>query len=681
MAGLEFDADLHEEKKRRFNVALVYPPFDDKRDRSAYYVVPPLGLLYLASYLEHEGFCVEIHDQIYELKTGILKEGPHLYQVAAERIVAGRPDVVCFSTQCTTSPGSVSIAKRVKALCPGIPIVLGGHDVSFIAEDYLHSFAEIDYVLAGEAEKTLPELIHCILGGGDSLRISGAFSRKADGSVVAPHGEATRVKVLDHLLPPAYHLVPDLRSYFALSRRPTILVDSGRGCAFACEFCQTTLLNGTKIRYRTVSSLVDELKVYKQRYGDFEAYFVHDLFTARRGFVEDLCDALIEADLGIRWQCRCRIDQVDRNLLARMARAGCRMLLYGIESGSHETLSRMNKRAKVSDPQDIVELVKQTVDAGIFPSLSMVVGTPEESLADLDATMALAYRFQQLGSVNAFIQLMSPLPGTALAKRLMGRFTYKGQGIPTAFSQGIEFDNGKRLEEDEALISSHPHIFQSFQTVVPDHGDFDLCVDVSTTYCKLLEIYRRTFGRLRELRGSSYLAMFSEWRQFSLKAKQACVLGGLKDFEIWDLFELYVRHECGSALSSDPALSEFFHFEHLLREVTESPPVHARKTSGPATGPLALADGAKLYRADGAIEGFPDSGNALIVATPDRLHLLELTEDQADAIALALDQDGYNKLSDRAKDAIARLTRPLVESGILVPEADSRFRAARELVA
>ncbi|MDU0309433.1 B12-binding domain-containing radical SAM protein [Rhizobium sp. 10PS4] len=682
MAGLEkFDADTREEKAKRDKVALVYPPFDDKRDRSAYYVAPPLGLLYIASYLEHENFCVEVHDQIYELKSGILKEGPDLYKSAAERILAGSPDIVCFSTQCTTSPGSVNIAKRVKALSPRTPVILGGHDVSFIAEDYLHAFAEIDYVLAGEAEETLPKLIRCILDGGDTSSISGTFSRKSDGSVLASHGTATRIRVLDHLLPPAYHLVPDLSSYFALSRRPTILIDSGRGCAFACEFCQTTLLNGTKIRYRTVSSLVDELRVYKDVYGSFEAYFVHDLFTARRGFVEELCDALIEADLGISWQCRCRIDQVDEILLVRMAQAGCRMLLYGIESGSAETLSRMNKRAKVSDPQTIVELVKKTVDAGIFPSLSMVVGTPEESLADLNATMALAFRFQQLGSVNAFIQLMSPLPGTPLAKRLIGRFTYQGQGVPTAFSQGIEFDNGKRLQEDEALISSHPHIFQSFQSVVPDHGDFELCVDVSTTYCKLLEIYRRTFGRLRELRGLSYLAMFSEWRTYSMKAKHVSVLGGLKDFEIWNLFEQYLRDECGSALSRDQALAEFFNFEHLLRQVSESPPIKASQAISATEGRIALADGAKLYRADCEIEGFPDSRNALIVATQDRLHLLALTEEQAEAIALSLDQQVYQQLSGRAKEAISKLTQPLLENGILVPAADSCSHSSSELVA
>ncbi|MFC3695578.1 B12-binding domain-containing radical SAM protein [Chenggangzhangella methanolivorans] len=654
--------------RRGWRVALVYPPFDDKRDRSAYYLAPPLGLLYLASYLEKEGHVVEIHDQIFELKSGALQADCTLYRQCSERILRTSPDVVCFSTQCTTSPGAVNIARLIKKERQDIPVIFGGHDVSFIADRYLRSFPEIDFVLAGEAELSLPALIAALQDGLDTAWIPGLFARRTE-NISSSAVPARRIRELDELLQPALHLVAPLSEYFFHSRQPTILVDSGRGCAFSCEFCQTTLLNGTKVRYRGVPSLVAELADYRQKYGPYEAYFVHDLFTARRDFVESLCDALIEVDLGITWQCRCRLDQVDRPLLEKMARAGCRMLLYGVESGSPETLARMNKRAKVSHPKAIVERVGWTVEAGIFPSLSMVVGTPEETLGDLDATMALAHAFVRLGSVNAFIQLMSPLPGTALAARVEHRFAYHGSNAPTAFSQGIEFLSGQRLAEDEMLIQEHPDIFQSFQAVVPDHGDLDLCIDISLTYCKLLEIYQRSFGRLAELAGLTHLGLFRAWRDGWLTVCRAGNLAGQRDHDIWNAFERFIEDFGREELQSDGPLGEAYRFEKVLRLVSEGPPIQSGAGTTVKPARLQLADGARLFESRETIEGFSPAQAALIFATPDRLHVLPLGEDEQALVHATLDEQIWGALSAKSRDRLLASLDHLVRLGVLVTEA------------
>lgn len=664
---------LNQGNTHGIRVSLVYPPFDDKRDRSAYYLAPPLGLLYIASYLEEKGFTVTIHDQIFELKTGNLIADLTLYEQCANRILAANPHVICFSTQCTTSPGAINIARIVKRTCPEVITVLGGHDVSFIAERYLSTFEEIDFVLAGEAELTLPRLIASIRDRSDVTNIPGLFWRDRTLGVQQSTAAVMRVKELDSLLPPALHLVSPLERYFEFSGRPTILVDSGRGCAFNCEFCQTTLLNGSKIRYRSVPSLIEELSNYKRLYGVYEAYFVHDLFTARRSFVEELCDALIAASLGITWQCRCRLDQIDRLLLDKMARAGCRMLLYGIESGSPETLKRMNKRSKVSAPAAVVERVSWTVESGIFPSLSMVIGTPEETREDLNATMELAYNFLQLGSVNAFIQLMSPLPGTTLAARLESRFSYHGNNSPSAFSQGIEFNSGCRLPEDEEVIKAHPLIFESFQAVVPDHGDLQLCVDISLTYCKLLEIYRRTFGRLTALRKQTHLDVFVAWRTHWLTEIHASSLVGSRDYDIWSAFERFVERECRAELDHDGAFRAGYYFEKVLRAVSESPPVVPHPSRLPETFSLQLADGARFFQSNEQIEGFSPAKMAVLFASPDRLHVLPLSESQRELIDTAIDQNVWRCLSATTKERIIGALQPLVESGVLVPQRETRL--------
>ena len=622
-------------RTRSLRFALVYPPFDDKRDRSAYYVAPPLGLLYLASYLEQAGHSVSVHDFVFDLKVGRIFPHDNLYKQCAEQILANNPDVVGFSTQCSTSPGSLNIARHLKQLQPSIKIILGGHDVSFIAQPYLEAFDFIDYVLSGEAELTVPKLAEAILGERSLSQVTGLAYRLASGDVVF-NGGAERVDDLDMLLPPAYHLVDRLDEYFKRSRVPTILIDSGRGCAFACEFCQTTLLNGPKVRYRTVDSLISELKDYQSIYGDFEAYFVHDLFTARRSFVQQLSERLIDENLGLSWQCRCRLDQVDKPLLNLMGKAGCRMLLYGVESGSEKTLEIMNKHLRRNVSQEVVKRVKWTVDAGIFPSLSMVVGIPEERFEDLNATMELAAEFVKIGRVNAFIQLMSPLPGTPLAKRLSERFEYRGEDAPTAFSQGIEFANGSRLPEDEAIISIWPQIFQSFYTVVPDHGDLDICIDISLAYCKLLEVYCYTFVGLAEHMGLSLLEFFRLFRdQMSAERPGKRGLNGIKDSEIWNGFKQFAERMMAEK-DAPPPLRERFRFEQMVDDIAVSPPIATDsvipESSLPISAPFRLRQAARLFKTDCATSWIAERLEA--DATGEQSFLLFMTSDRLEIVQL-----------------------------------------------
>lgn len=615
-------------------VALVCPPFDDKRDRSAYYLAPPLGLLYIAAYLMDAGHTVEVYDQVFDLKTGKLKATERLYLDSAESILESNPDVIAFSTQCSTSPGAINISRHIKAIKPEAVIVLGGHDVSFLAESYLNKFPFIDYVLCGEAEITTPKLLESIQGKKSPNTVAGLAYRDQKTNSVHMVGGEERIANLDDLLKPRYDLVPPIKEYFEASERPTMLIDSGRGCAYACEFCQTTLLNGQKVRYRSVTSIIAELKEYQNRYGQFEAYFIHDLFTARRSFVEELCHQLIKEQIDITWQCRCRVDHMDEGLLNLMSRAGCRMLLYGIESGDEETLKAMNKLRRTRQTLTTEELVRATVKAELFPSLSMVVGIPEETLEGLNSTMALAQRMLEIGSVNAFIQLMSPLPGTVLAKRTEHRFEYMGNSSPSAFSQGIEFLDGERLPEDEQLIKNHPDIFMSFQIVKPDHGDIELCIDVSLAFCKLLEVYNYSFESLRKYLNLSHLELFSQYRRFVLSKLCAKNMYGLKDADFWRFFQKFV-HELRKTHQLPQHTSELLRYEILINDIAVASPVSGDRAQI-GMQPFRLAEAAQVFtpKVDlpeiEAICGAP----MLLYMTSHRLKLLSLPAHLSEALSI-----------------------------------------------
>ncbi|MCP2250111.1 B12-binding domain-containing radical SAM protein [Lentzea aerocolonigenes] len=654
--------------------SLVYPPFEDKRDRSAYYVAPPLGILSIAAYLEADGHEVAVDDFVFRLQSGELKAGSAIYDRCAEQILASDPDVVAFGTQCSTGPSSLNIARRVKQLKPDVSIVLGGHDVSFLAPRYLEAFPYVDAVLGGEAELTIQKLAGALGGTRQWDGIAGLTWRD-NGKIRFTLGEE-RVAELDTLLAPSYHLVDDLERYFEHSRKPTILVDSGRGCAFACEFCQTTLLNGRKVRYRSVPSLVAELQRYRQRYGEFEAYFVHDLFTARTQFVRDLCDAFIETGLDLSWQCRCRIDEVDQDLLAKMSDAGCRMLLYGVESGSEETLAKMNKRLRRGVAAETTERVRWTVDNGIFPSLSMVVGIPEERFEDLEATLRLAATFIQIGRVNAFIQLMSPLPGTALAQRVAHRLEYRGEDAPTAFSQGIEFLDRQRLAEDDELIKTWPDIFQSFYVVAPDHGDLDLCVDVSLGYCKLLEVYGWTYVALAEHLRCGYLDLFRRFvDDISAAAGSRRGLVGLRDHELWEGFASFATRLLGD--EAPARLRDTFEFETVVHEISVLPPVPHDSGAPMPVGAFSLHPAARVFRSTSGVPWSEEGGDHapahLVFMGPDRLKVVPLSPGHLNALDLLEELSTWPDAAEAHFARLARVLAPLAALGV--------FESAHERVA
>jgi radical SAM superfamily enzyme YgiQ (UPF0313 family) len=645
---------------------LVYPPFEDKRDRSAYYVAPPLGLLSIAAYLESDGHEVTVHDFVLQLKDGRLRPGHDVYDRCAEVVLASAPDVVGFGTQCSTGPSSINIARRIKQRKPDVAIVLGGHDVTFISERYLKAFPFIDAVLGGEAELTLPKLAGALAGSRSWGGIAGLAWRRS--GEIAVQGGEERIHDLDRLLAPSYHLVDDLEIYFANSRKPTILVDSGRGCAFACEFCQTTLLSGRKVRYRSVESLISELQGYRSRYSDFEAYFVHDLFTARRQFVLDLCDALMAADLNLSWQCRCRIDEVDRPLLRKMSDAGCRMLLYGVESGSENTLEHMNKRLRRGVRSEVTDRVRWTVEHNIFPSLSMVVGIPEETFEDLEATLRLAAEFIQIGRVNAFIQLMSPLPGTALAQRVAHRLEYRGEHAPTAFSQGIEFSDGRRLREDEDLIASMPDIFQSFHVVTPDHTDLDLCVDISLGYCKLLEVYGWTYKALAEHLGTGYVELFRRFRRhFEREHPGRRGLVGARDHELWDSFIAFVDESLSSGHMPEH-LRETIEFERIVNDLSVVRPVPEAEVIPP--GPFRLHSAARLFRTRSGLPWQNESqaaGAYLVMMGADRLKVVQLDTRLANGIDILNDATEAGLRDPIFFRRLSEALKPLHRFGVLEP--------------
>ncbi|WP_298431895.1 radical SAM protein [Geobacter sp.] len=438
------------------NVSLVFPPFQ----LQSLYNLPPLGLIGLATVLREAGHRAVVRDQVLALRRGSLGMGRDLYDEAAREILAGEPELVCFSVQCTTFPPTVGIARRLKELRPHLRIVAGGHHVSFVDRETLARFPWIDAVVRGEGGETLRALVDRYAAGGDPAEIDGVTWRRGETVVRNPDREL--IADLDTLPLPDYALVPPLEEYrraCGISRRTAIL-EVGRGCPHSCVYCSESVMWRRRTRTYSIGRLVREMGELSRRSGAESLLLAYDQFTVNRPFVEEFCREVIAAGLnGLPWYCISRLDSVDAPLLALMREAGCETMCYGIDSGSRKTLAFIGKEI---DEGILHRRVRETNEAGIVPTLSFVIGFPEEEREDIDQTLILALRAGVQGNCNPLLQLPTVLAGAGLHRRYTGSLVRE---VDTYFSLGLEFDGGRRLAEDERLIDADPYLFSSFHNI------------------------------------------------------------------------------------------------------------------------------------------------------------------------------------------------------------------------
>jgi radical SAM superfamily enzyme YgiQ (UPF0313 family) len=207
-----------------------------------------------------------------------------------------------------------------------------------------------------------------------------------------------RVKDLDSLPLPARHLMK-LEEYSF----PGAIATS-RGCNYACVFCSSRNQSGM-LRLRSAASIIKEIKWFKEN--GVDSFLVIDPnFAYSRERVIEICDGIRE--LGMRWFAEARLDHMNEEVIEAMADSGCKVVRFGIESGSQRIVDEIRKEINLKDVETTIE---QLVAKGITPVCGFMVGHPSETKEDFELSIALARKIRDLGGEATFA-VQTPYPGT-----------------------------------------------------------------------------------------------------------------------------------------------------------------------------------------------------------------------------------------------------------------------------
>ncbi len=370
----------------------------------------PIGTLYAAALMREKGYNVSFFDTMFahspeDISTSVEKHNPDfliLYDDGFNYLTK-----MCLTNMREAAFKMIKLGKE-----KGCTVIVSSSDSTDHYEQYLHEGA--DFILLGEAEQTLSELINAIDERQiDFLSIAG-LAYKQNNAVIKT-ARRNVLKELDRLSFPAWDLI-DIeiyrktwlkhKGYFSMNMATT------RGCPFKCNWCAKPIY-GNRYNSRSPQNVVEELKMLKEKFNFDHIWFCDDIFGLKPGWVHEFANLLEKEQLSFQFKIQARADLLlQENYIRDLARAGCKNIWMGAESGSQKILDAMDKGTTVEQIYQATQLLKKN---NINPSFFIQFGYPGETKDDIIKTIRM---INELIPYEIGISVSYPLPGTVFYEKV-----------------------------------------------------------------------------------------------------------------------------------------------------------------------------------------------------------------------------------------------------------------------
>lgn len=402
-------------------ILLIEPPFH--RFMGFYRHYYPLGLAYVAGILATHNHTVRIcdaeHDPESRPKTylettkeydnyldSLNHNRHHIWSEIRREVSRFEPDLIGISVLTVKVPSALKIASICRTACEDVPIVVGGEHPTARPQDLLTN-ENIDFAVRGEGEQTMLEVAGAIEKRHHFEGIQG-LSFKARNQI-AHNKDRPFVKNLDNLPFPARDLLAHKETYRPIDFG---LMMGSRGCPYRCTFCPNRNIWGSMVRFRSVDSVLDEIRLVQETYSTDYFSFRDYSFSLNSKWTKDFCKMITKKQLHLQWECTTRPDLVSEEIVSYMKAAGCVTIRVGIESGSEQVLKEIRKDISLEQVRKMARILNRH---NIYWTAYFMFGLPTETKEDIDKTLSL---IEEIDPPFVTMARYTLLPGSDLWKVL-----------------------------------------------------------------------------------------------------------------------------------------------------------------------------------------------------------------------------------------------------------------------
>ncbi|MDJ0818550.1 MAG: radical SAM protein [Desulfobacterales bacterium] len=387
-------------------ILFVQPGFNETANE-----YPPVGICHLASQARHKGHTVDIYD---------VATIDGSWSQAKTAVGQFDPDVLCLSLYTIGLLDQYQFLKWVKQQFPECVVVAGGPHATSLPVYTMQECAAIDYLVFGEGEQTLVELLEALDDKTPVDAVQGLCFRNSQ--KINRNEPRQMIADLDDLCLPAYDLIFDKgfryrRRSFTLTHKVGVIMSS-RGCPFNCAFCFKATF-GNKLRRRSPQKVVAEMMWQIECFGVTEFQFLDDLFAVNSKWLHEFHQELDRQKVKIPWKCLSRVNSVTQTDLIQMYQHGCYGLEFGVESGSDEILATAGKGITTSQVRKAFKMAKKI---GFLTFGFFIFGLENDTIDTIKKTRQFAVAISP--DLCGFAVLL-PFPGTQVYERLPRNLRFK----------------------------------------------------------------------------------------------------------------------------------------------------------------------------------------------------------------------------------------------------------------